>query len=188
MYFNDFRAKCPTDLGLTSRSYSLQDRADDPQYAQPEKSHSGVYVGMLRSYWIVALVLGLMWLLATASAQQVTEPRAEGQGEAEHQEGSAAPAGQQEVGPEQDDAVDPLATIEGVERAVRALIPEESAEAREQDRQRDEADLRAQERMVLWTFWMFVAAALSVALTAVGVVLMHLAPHSRRCSLCRRGG
>nr|WP_295470281.1 hypothetical protein [Mesorhizobium sp.] len=120
---------------------------------------------------LIAFAL-FMGLASSVGAQEVVQPAGQQQ--------EAAPASQQDATPEPSYADRLLTAIERIEPAVRELITEEDKVAAEEQRRRDNDDLKAQESMARWAFWMFIAAAVSVVATFVGLALIARTLHHTR--------
>lgn len=122
--------------------------------------------------WLAAAALGLALFALAAHGQEVTEPPAVSEIEtAVEGEDTAADSGRQPA-PEPNGSLGLLSAIKGIESAIRGLVAEESTQARENERARNEADLRAQQEMARWSYWMMVFSGAAVALTGVGVILI----------------
>lgn len=126
---------------------------------------------MSKRNWFTATALGLA--LSTGALAQ-------GKPESAGQQGETATARQQDTTPEPSYADRLLTAIERIEPAIRELIAEEDKVAAEAESRRNHADLEAQKSMALWAFWMFIASAVSVVLTGVGVVLIWRTLHHTR--------
>ncbi|MCO5082280.1 MAG: hypothetical protein M9955_11555 [Rhizobiaceae bacterium] len=118
------------------------------------------------------LIVAFIALISSAGAQETQQPATNGQPEAASDQSTAAAARDGNPAPEPGYAERFLTAVERIEPAIRELIAEEDKVTADAERERDDADLRAQQSMAVWAFWMFVASALSVVLTGVGVVLI----------------
>lgn len=138
---------------------------------------------MLSSYRLAAIALGIILAGAPALAQETPQPTTQSEPEPAGEQQTGAPASDENTDTEQGDAEFLLPALQGIESAIRELIPEEDKVAAEADRRRDKADLEAQESMARWAFWMFIAAAASVVLTFVGLALLwRTLLHTRRAA------
>ena len=127
---------------------------------------------MFNRYWVAAIALGVAVHTVPLYAQEGAQPALQGEPKAPGQNGSGAAPSTEQPTPEDRSATELLTGIEGIEAAIRELITEGDKVASEQQRDRDDADLRAQQSMAVWAFWMFIASGLGVLLTGVGVYLI----------------
>lgn len=124
--------------------------------------HSGVFRLMSLSYWrpIVALA-GWLALASHTQAQIVSEANS---GKPNAAERNSSPT--DNLGPA-------LARIEeGIKSVASAIEATQADPYAKADQKRGDSDLKAQQEMARWAFWMFIAAAASVFLTGVGVFLI----------------
>ena len=118
-----------------------------------------------------------------ALAQYPSGPALESEPEAGRRQQDSGRASQQDAAPEQENSPALLPDIQGIEAPARDLIAKENEAARQRQEEREKSDLKAQEKVARWTFWMSVAAFASVFLTAVGVVLIwRTLTHTRRAA------
>lgn len=127
---------------------------------------------MFNRYWVAAIALVIAAQTVPLYAQERPQPALQGEPEATGQNAGGGSPSTQQAGPEDSDSAPLLTAIQSIEAAIRELVAEEDKVAAEQRDALDQADLRAQESMALWAFWMFVASAFSVFLTGVGVLLI----------------
>jgi len=129
---------------------------------------------MFRSYRITTIAFGLicLWFASNSSAQQNQSPALKGEPVTSQQQEEAPADSEQSSQTENQTAIDPLPALNGIESAIRELIPEVDQDNRERDNQRSKDDLQAQQEMALWAKLMFVATAISVIVTFIGVVLI----------------
>lgn len=118
---------------------------------------------------LVVLFIGLWTNHVGAQNEQ---PILEGEPVAEPRQEEGASASEQRATPEQDSTSQLLPAIRSIETAIRDLIAEEDEIARQKEEARNDADLRAQEDMAWWAKLMFFAAAGSLLLTGIGVLLI----------------
>lgn len=73
--------------------------------------------------------------------------------------------------------------LQGIERAIRDLVPEEDHDDRRQQQERERRDLSAQEGMAWWAELMFYAASATVILTFFALVaILRTLHHTRRAA------
>lgn len=73
--------------------------------------------------------------------------------------------------------------LQGIEGAIRSLIPEVDSEGRRQEQEREQRDLSAQEGMAWWAELMFYASAATVVLTFFALVaILRTLHHTRRAA------
>jgi hypothetical protein len=120
-----------------------------------------------------AIAIGLIVALAAASAQERIEPALESQPVPQPRQDARTEQSQDHAVQEEAEA-DRIAAMLNhmIEAATSDLIAEENAQQRERQEQREIADLQAQQDMALWAERMFWASIATVALTAVGLVLI----------------
>jgi len=123
-------------------------------------------------HWVFASALGLT--LAT-SGQAQDQPATEDQPGQEEGISDSENA----TTPEQQQPFDPIAALQGIEAAIRDLV----AESDEGEQDRAERDLRAQEEMAQWAFWMFISSAASVVLTFFALLaIVRTLVHTKRAA------
>lgn len=128
---------------------------------------------MFRSYrYVLIAVVGWLVCSPLTYAQQQTSPTLESQPVAPSQQGDAN-SGKQDNAPDEQPKPEILTpALQKIESAIRDIVPpkDEAADQRQEDR--DKADLQAQEDMAFWAKLMFLASALTVAVTFGGLVLI----------------
>jgi hypothetical protein len=81
------------------------------------------------------------------------------------------------------DAEQLMPVLQGIESAIRKLIPSEDTEQRRRQEEREKADLKAQEDMAFWAMTMFWATLATVLLTfAALIAIIRTLHHTRRAA------
>jgi hypothetical protein len=138
---------------------------------------------MSSGHRVATIALGLALLALPALAQESRPRTIEGNPQVSSERSKAPEGSDGEITPEIGYVQRFLAAIERLEPAIRELITKEDAAAALEERERDHADLRAQESMAVWAFWMFAASVASVLLTAVGVgLILRTLYHTKRAA------
>lgn len=138
---------------------------------------------MSKRAWIAAIALGLIVLVGPAASLEVAKLKLVRNPEAASEKQAVAEAPDQQTTQEPPSAFDLPAAFQGIESAIRDLQTEESAAERTQTRKRDSDDLKAQEAMALWAFWMFIATAATVFLTAAALIaIIRTLHHTKRAA------
>ncbi|QIS94691.1 hypothetical protein FQ775_24185 [Nitratireductor mangrovi] len=159
-----------TIAGKAGIHWGARGRTQPEEQGQPWQVHRRLHAPMSNRAWTAAIAIGLG--VSPGLAQELEQSAPQREPEPAGQQQEATSARQENPAPEPDNTPDLLPAIQGIEAAIRDLIAEEDKIAAEEARRRDKADLEAQESMATWTFWMFIAAAVSALLTAIGVVLI----------------
>jgi len=108
---------------------------------------------------------------AVLNAQEIGQPATERDSGLASPPLQSTPANEPNSSPEQD-PIDLLPAIQGIESAIRDLMLQEDARERQRQLDHEQRDLYAQEAMALWAERMFWATLASVGLTAVGIWLI----------------
>ena len=127
---------------------------------------------MSKRNWVAAVAFGLSLSAFSAIAQEAAKPAFEGQPIPTIRQVQSSGAGEQNAREEPSYADRFLAAVERIEPAIRKLIAEEDEIERQAERSRDSADLRAQQEMARWAFWIALVSGASVFLTAIGLALI----------------
>jgi len=124
---------------------------------------------MFRSYWLAAIAFGLTLLAPQVHSQEAKQPTLESQPIAKEGQSDGASGAD-------DNAEDYSQLIErivgelvGIERAIRDLEAEIGAPEGEEEKQRKDRDLKAQEDMVHWAMAMFWATVVTVVVAGFGI-------------------
>ncbi|MEZ5782345.1 MAG: hypothetical protein R3D70_12100 [Rhizobiaceae bacterium] len=128
----------------------------------------GVLGSMFSSHRLATFAVAMSLVALPALGQESQQPSLEHQQEEISDHGEAA-ATNTTLEPVYADRF--VTAIERIEAAIRELGEKDDGDAQAQ-REIDVADLRAQQRMAVWAYWMFVASVVSVVLTGVGVAFI----------------
>ncbi|TCT04987.1 hypothetical protein [Aquabacter spiritensis] len=126
------------------------------------------------SKWIAIIFISLV--ASGALAQEAPQPPAQVDPTADGQRPDGATGQRQGATNHEIDAATFLSAIQSIEAAIRNVTTEAGKDA-EADHNNSAEDLIAQKAMARWAYWMFIAAAASTFLTAVGVLLLALTLH-----------
>lgn len=132
---------------------------------------------MLRGYRLVIAALGLALFAGPVLGQELDQPNTT-------TEQNAAQSASEESGQSEQSYTDRLAAIfERIETAISNLKPIEDSDQNQTNNEREIRDLKAQEGMAKWAFWMFVATAVTVLLTFFALVaILRTLYHTRRAA------
>jgi hypothetical protein len=131
---------------------------------------------------LVGAVVGLYGTVGTA--QHSIEPALERQPVAEPRQDASAERGQDEAAQEESDTRPIESALKAIEAAIRELVAEEDAIESKRQKQREIADLQAQQDMARWAEFMVWATWAGVALTFVAVVLIaRTLHHTKRAAI-----
>lgn len=122
-----------------------------------------------RVSWCIALAFGLSFAPLTPKAQDTALPSQPIPAPGNEQ---SRPAGNDSASGDQRGASPLVSAIQGVEAAIRDVIPQEDQEQRRSEEGRDQADLEAQQDMAFWAQWMFWVNTGTTLLTFVGLFLI----------------
>ncbi len=141
----------------------MQETTEPQKKAKSQNVHSGFFIALLVGYWIAIAPPGF-GQETTIPNKEVTE--AKGRVDAEGDKNSKEHSNEvSEITGSLDGIKAEISRLEGV------LKQNDSAD----ESGRAERDLKAQESMARWAFWMFVTTAVTVVLTAITVVLTAIA-------------
>lgn len=127
---------------------------------------------MLKCSWVITFALGLALLSGQAWSQGTTEdqPRQE----------YSAPDSNANSDSQNGQPIDLSPALEGIEAAIRELIADEDQIEAHRKQEAEQRDLRAQEEMAKWSFWMTLATIGGVVATFVGLALLSRTLHHTR--------
>lgn len=126
---------------------------------------------MLKGRWLIAVAFGLVASLAVA--QELATPEDQPRQEERAADSDSGP------GPEQQQALDHVPALQGIEAAIRDLV----SRGDEAEQDRNNRDLAAQEEMARWAYWMFVTSAASVFLTFFALLaIIRTLHHTKRAA------
>ena len=140
---------------------------------------------MSGSNWIFAITIGLTLLCQPTLLLGQEKPSAPLKGDPIIKPGQekAAATGKTSTTKRVESPPDPSPALEGIESAIRDLIPKVDKTEREWEKQQNIADLQAQKDMAFWAKLMVWATVCTGGITFIGIVLIwRTLHHSRRAA------